>query len=78
VTAVEVQIDDQPWTPAVISAPISDATWVQWLYRWDAAAGNHVIRVRATDGDGVVQTDAQTRPAPDGSRGRHTIGLTVR
>jgi hypothetical protein len=62
----------------VISAPISDATWVQWLFGWDAPAGNHVIRVRATDGDGVVQTDAQTRPAPDGSRGRHTIGLTVR
>ncbi len=78
VTAVEVQIDEQPWTPAVISAPISDATWVQWLYRWDAPAGNHVIRVRATDGDGVVQTDTQTRPAPDGSRGHHTIGLTVR
>lgn len=78
VSAVEVRIDDEPWRPATLSAPISDATWVQWLYRWDAAAGNHVIRVRATDGDGVVQTDAKTRPAPDGSRGHHTIGLTVR
>jgi hypothetical protein len=33
--------------------------------------------VRAIDGDGVVQTDQVTRPAPDGARGRHTISVTV-
>jgi hypothetical protein len=77
VEGVEVQIDDLPWVAAELSTPISDATWVQWLYRWSATEGSHTIRVRATDGDGVVQTDQVTRPAPDGARGHHTIGVTV-
>ena len=37
-------------------APISDATWVQWR-RWDASAGEHPCAVRATDGEGEIQTD---------------------
>ena len=59
------------------STPISDATWVQWLYRWDATPGSHTIAVRATDGTGAVQTDQVTRPAPDGARGHHTIEVNV-
>ena len=33
--------------------------------------------VRATDGDGDVQTDERTPPAPDGARGHHTITLSI-
>lgn len=77
ISAVEVQIDEAGWAPAEISAPISDATWVQFVYRWDAAPGEHLIRVRATDGDGEVQTDERTPPAPDGARGHHTIRVSV-
>jgi hypothetical protein len=77
VAGVEVQIDDQPWAAAEISVPISDATWVQWLYRLDASAGSHTLRVRATDGDGTVQTAQVTRPPPDGARGYHTIQVSV-
>ena len=77
VSAVEVQVDDGPWEPAEVSTPISDATWVQWLYRWQAASGTHTLRVRATDGDGEVQTDQVTRPPPDGARGHHTIEVRV-
>ena len=77
VSAVEVQVDDGAWQPAEVSAPISDATWVQWLFRWEATAGSHTLRVRATDGDGVVQTDQVTRPPPDGARGHHSIQVTV-
>jgi sulfite oxidase len=77
VTAVEVQVDDGAWAPAELSTPISDATWVQWLYRWEATEGAHSLRVRATDGDGVVQTDQVTRPPPDGARGHHTIQVRV-
>jgi hypothetical protein len=39
--------------------------------------GDHVIQVRATDGEGDVQTDERTQPAPDGARGHHTIRVTV-
>jgi DMSO/TMAO reductase YedYZ molybdopterin-dependent catalytic subunit len=80
VRAVEVSIDNGAWQPAQLSVPISDATWVQWLYAWDAAAagaGAHTISVRATDGTGTVQTADITPPAPDGARGHHTIGVTV-
>jgi hypothetical protein len=77
IRAVEVQVDDDGWQPAELGAPISDATWVQFVYRWEASAGEHMLRVRATDGDGVVQTDERTRPDPDGARGHHTVEVRV-
>ncbi|MGH2427812.1 MAG: molybdopterin-dependent oxidoreductase [Candidatus Limnocylindria bacterium] len=77
VSRVEVQVDESGWQEAEISTPINDATWVQFVYRWDAVPGEHLIRVRATDGDGTVQTDERTEPAPDGARGHHTIGVNV-
>ena len=77
VARVEVRVDDDDWAEAELSTPISDATWVQWLYRWTATAGPHILSVRATDGDGDVQTDQLTRPAPDGARGHHTVSVTV-
>jgi len=77
ISAVEVQVDEAGWQPAEISDPISDATWVQFLYRWQATPGEHTLRVRATDGDGVVQTDERTRPDPDGARGHHAVRVRV-
>jgi DMSO/TMAO reductase YedYZ molybdopterin-dependent catalytic subunit len=77
IQAVEVQVDDGEWMPAKLSEPISEATWVQWLVSWQATAGPHTIRVRATDGTGETQTDQVTRPAPDGARGWHTIQVNV-
>jgi DMSO/TMAO reductase YedYZ molybdopterin-dependent catalytic subunit len=77
ITAVEVQVDEDGWQPAELSTPISDATWVQFVHRWEATSGDHLLRVRATDGEGVVQTDERTRPDPDGARGHHTIRVTV-
>jgi DMSO/TMAO reductase YedYZ molybdopterin-dependent catalytic subunit len=77
VSKVEVQVDDDPWAPAELSVRISDATWVQWLFRWSAEPGNHQLSVRATDGTGAVQTAKVTRPPPDGARGHHTIVVSV-
>jgi len=77
ISAVEIRVDGGDWAPARLSTPISKATWVQWLYDWTAAAGNHTIEVRATDGNGDVQTDELSNPAPDGARGHHTIGVSV-
>ena len=73
---VEVAIDGE-WRDAVLSTPISDATWVQWRYDWDATPGTYEVSVRATDGSGDVQTDRITTPAPDGARGRHTVTLRI-
>lgn len=77
VSRVEVHVDDGPWMEAELSTPITDATWVQWVYRWDATRGSHRIQVRATDGTGQTQTSERTDPAPDGARGYHTINLRV-
>jgi hypothetical protein len=77
IAAVEIRLDGGSWEPAETSAPISEATWVQFVYRWDAPPGEHTIEVRATDGTGEVQTDERTRPAPDGARGHHTIQVSV-
>ena len=77
VARVEVRIDGGPWQAATLSAPISDATWVQWRMTWPATAGSHSIEVRATDGTGAIQTSDVTSPAPDGARGHHLISLVV-
>ncbi|MPZ51520.1 MAG: molybdopterin-dependent oxidoreductase [Acidimicrobiia bacterium] len=74
---VEVQIDDDPWVEAELAESISDDSWRQWVYQWDATSGDHRIRVRATDGEGVVQTEERTPVAPDGASGWHTVSLSV-
>ena len=78
VAKVEVQVDDGAWREATLSVPISEATWIQWKINWDAVAGNHRVRVRATDTTGETQTEVVSRPDPDGARGWHTITLSVR
>jgi DMSO/TMAO reductase YedYZ molybdopterin-dependent catalytic subunit len=77
VSAVEVQIDDGPWQPARLAAAISSDTWVQWSLPWDATAGDHTLRCRATSADGEVQTSTRVPPAPDGATGWHEVRLTV-
>jgi DMSO/TMAO reductase YedYZ molybdopterin-dependent catalytic subunit len=76
ISRVEVAIDGQ-WRDARLSQPISDATWVQWVTEWTTSPGSHTIQVRATDGDGVVQEEQSSRPAPDGARGWHTVTVDV-
>ena len=75
--AVEVRRDEGPWRPAELSVPLSGNAWVQWRVGLDAVPGDHRITVRATDGDGVVQTDEVRPPAPDGATGHHSISIAV-
>ena len=76
VARVEVGVDGV-WTDARLSTPISDATWVQWVYDWPATPGHHIVQVRATDGTGQVQPEQATPPAPDGARGWDGVALDV-
>ncbi|QBS38963.1 molybdopterin-dependent oxidoreductase [Nocardia sp. CS682] len=78
IDAVEVQVDDQPWQPATLADEYSTDTWRQWTWRWTATPGAHTLRVRATDRDGITQTDRRTPPFPDGSTGWHSRVITVR
>jgi DMSO/TMAO reductase YedYZ molybdopterin-dependent catalytic subunit len=77
IAAVELRVDDGDWMPAELSEQLSTDTWRQWLVRWEATPGSHQLQVRATDGDGEVQTDRVAPPFPDGATGYHTIGVEV-
>ncbi|MCB1260144.1 MAG: hypothetical protein KDB33_07120, partial [Acidimicrobiales bacterium] len=77
IAKVEVQVDDGPWQEAQLGEVASDATWRQWYLPWDATPGEHVLRVRATDGTGQTQTEELAEPAPDGATGWHTRRVVV-
>jgi DMSO/TMAO reductase YedYZ molybdopterin-dependent catalytic subunit len=77
VSAVELRVDDGPWTPARLSAQDTVDTWRQWLVRWDATPGDHRLQVRATDGSGEVQAAESAPPYPDGATGYHEIAVRV-
>ena len=77
IKAVEVRVDDGEWKPARLAAEPTVDSWRQWVLEWQAVKGNHTITVRATDAEGVVQTETQAPPAPDGATGWHTITVNV-
>ncbi|TFC28151.1 oxidoreductase [Cryobacterium sp. TMT1-3] len=78
ISAVAVQIDDGPWRDATLADAISVDTWRQWAYTWtDASAGDHTVKVRATDAAGLVQTSATADVAPNGATGLHEISMSV-
>jgi DMSO/TMAO reductase YedYZ molybdopterin-dependent catalytic subunit len=77
ITAVEVQVDDGEWQPASLADPLSDDTWRQWQFAWDASPGRHFLRVRATDGAGETQTSSYQPPFPDGATGYHRVVVDV-
>ncbi|GAB2499344.1 molybdopterin-dependent oxidoreductase [Promicromonospora xylanilytica] len=77
IAAVEVRADDGAWVPAELAETVGPDTWRQWHVSLDLEAGEHTLAVRATDADGLVQTDAEAPPAPDGATGWHTVGVSV-
>lgn len=78
VAAVEVQLDDGPWVPATLGREYSGTTWRQWVTTVTLDAGEHRLRVRATDNTGATQTGQARPPAPDGATGWHTVRVTAR
>ncbi len=77
IAKVEVSVDEGPWREAELATAISEDTWVQWRYAWDADEGQHVIRSRATSIDGEVQTGVEQGVIPDGATGYHAVGIDV-
>lgn len=78
IAKVEVQLgEDQPWVEAELSEPLSINAWVQWQVRWEPQPGSHQVRVRATDGDGVLQDERRRPTPPDGATGWHTRVVQV-
>ena len=78
VAAVHVRIDGGEWREATLTSSVSDDTWRQWVYRWQATTGTHRVQVRATSKDGKVQAAKYVSPAPNGAEGWDEISVTVR
>ena len=83
ITAVEVGLtdvflrDETEWFEAELAEVESNETWVQWRYEWDAREGDWFIQVRATDGDGITQSEEMVPAAPDGAEGHHTLASRI-
>jgi len=55
ITAVEVRIDNGPWTKATLDDSKSEYAWRSWRLDWSPAPGQHTITSRAIDQSGKVQ-----------------------
>lgn len=73
---VEVEVDGE-WREAELGYELSPAAWRQWKLDWEATPGDHVLRVRAVDTEGSIQTGERHPPPPDGATGWHTVSVTV-
>ncbi len=75
--AVEVSVDDGPWSPCDLAIPGNDENWVQWRTTWNATSGRHRITVRAVDGTDEVQPRGPKSVAPNGAEGWHQVSVNV-
>lgn len=67
---VEVSVDGgDTWTDAKLSEQLPEEdVWRQWRHVFEPD-GEHEVVVRATDGQGVLQTPERSDPSPTGSAG---------
>lgn len=77
VSAVQVRVDGGAWMDCELGGVPSDDTWRQWRLRWNAPPGEHVLEVRAIDGDGVPQPEEPRSVAPDGAQGYHRVRVEI-
>lgn len=76
---VEVSMDGGlTWQQATLDPPISPDAWVFWKLQWrPTAAGTYTLAVRATDGQGQVQTGHYQRIVPGGVEGYYEVKVVV-
>ncbi|GAA1477217.1 sulfite oxidase [Nocardioides aestuarii] len=73
VDKVEVKIDGGDWQEAKLGPSAGVDYWRQWYHPWKAESGQHTLTVRATNGQGEVQSPAKAMPFPNGSSGYQSI-----
>jgi DMSO/TMAO reductase YedYZ molybdopterin-dependent catalytic subunit len=62
------------WLPAAVKEPLGENTWQFWSATWTPPKpGDYTIKVRATDGRGVLQPEEPKPTLPDGGQGYHTV-----
>jgi DMSO/TMAO reductase YedYZ molybdopterin-dependent catalytic subunit len=77
ISEVQLSVDGGPWRPADLGVVPNEDTWVQWSGTVEVEPGDHVVRVRAVDQDGEVQTDVEQGVLPDGATGLHSRDFTA-
>jgi DMSO/TMAO reductase YedYZ molybdopterin-dependent catalytic subunit len=78
IARVEVRVDGGSWQQARLGPDVGTDYWRQWYLPWTAEPGQHTLAVRATAGDGTVQTAVRATPFPEGSSGIQQIVVNVR
>ncbi len=60
------------WQEATLKPPLSPYAWTLWLAELALPTdGEHLLAVRATDGQGTLQDERVSEPLPDGVSGYH-------
>lgn len=76
---VEVSTDrGKTWSEAILKEALGPYSWNLWAYEWiPEVAGKAYVLCRATDGEGVLQTEKEMDPLPSGSTGWHELPVDV-
>lgn len=78
VGTVQVSFDGGPWTDAMLGPSAGNDYWRQWYAPYEGGdAGQHRVRSRVIDGNGVTQDDTRRLPFPSGASGIAEIIFTV-
>ncbi len=77
IKAVEVSLDGGAWRAAELGSTETIDSWAQWSTSLTVEKGEHTLRVRATDNDGLVQTGAVADVLPDGATGWHEVRFSA-
>jgi hypothetical protein len=69
---------DAAWVAAELLPEGSAITWRRWRYNWrPEKPGMYVLKVRATDGMGILQIAGNAPIFPAGSTGYHSVKVQV-
>jgi DMSO/TMAO reductase YedYZ molybdopterin-dependent catalytic subunit len=77
ISKVEVQVDSGSWERAELRTPLSQSTWVIWLYHWPYQSGRHIFTVRCYEGNGTPQVVTPMPPEPNGATGLDTKSMML-
>lgn len=77
ISRVEVRMDGGEWQDADLGDEVNTRTWRMWRTDFELEPGSHTVQTRATDRDGVTQTEMRADPIPDGASGWPATIFTV-
>lgn len=77
ISRVEVRMDGGAWQDAELAEEVNTRTWRMWRADFDLTPGSHTVQTRATDRNGVTQTEMRADPIPDGASGWPATIFTV-